>query len=148
MHATPIKRLARFTVVLCVAATAACVLKRADGELQSLTGADWRLVELSGREAAPMEVTRRPWIRFNTDSNRVSGSGGCNRMSGPFTLNADAMQFGALASTKMACADQALNQQEVDFFGALQSTDHYAIRGDTLVLLRGADVMARFRPAR
>jgi heat shock protein HslJ len=136
----------RLALLLCGAATAACATTRAAGELQTLSGLDWRLVELNGRAAVPVDPARRPWIRFNTDSSRVAGSGGCNRMSGPFTLSGESMQFGALISTKMACADQALNQQEVDFFGALQSTDRYVLSGDTLKLIKGSETVARFSP--
>jgi len=136
----------RLALLLSGVATAACATKRVGGDLQTLGGADWRLVELNGRAAIPAELTRRPWIRFNTDSSRVSGSAGCNRMSGPFTLRGDTMQFGSLISTRMACGDQALNQQESDFFGALQSTDRYALSGDTLKLIKGTETVARFRP--
>jgi heat shock protein HslJ len=136
----------RLALLLCGAATAACATTRASGDLQTLSGPDWRLVELNGRVAVPADPARRPWIRFSTDSNRVSGSAGCNRMSGPFTVSGESMQFGALISTKMACADQALNQQESDFFGALQSTDRYALSGDTLKLMKGLETVARFRP--
>jgi heat shock protein HslJ len=56
------------------------------------------------------------------------------------------MHFGALISTKMACVDQALNQQEVDFFGALRSTDRFTLSGDTLTLMKGTETVARLRP--
>jgi heat shock protein HslJ len=136
----------RLMLLACGAAGAACVTMRANGDLQTLSGNDWRLFEVNGRTAVPAESLRRPWLRFNTDSSRVFGSGGCNRMSGPFTIDGAAMRFGALVSTKMACADAGLNQQETDFFGALEKTDHYALVGDTLVLMRGSEAVARFRP--
>lgn len=145
MQMTRIRRLA---LAVIGAATAACATTRANGELLTLSGPDWRLVELNGRQAVPSDVAKRPWIRFDADSSRVSGSGGCNRVAGPFTIDGEAMKFGALISTKMACADQALNQQEVDFLSALQGTDRYAVRGDTLVLMRGTEWVAQFRPAR
>ncbi len=64
-------------------------------------------------------------------------------MSGPFTLAGDALKFGAIVSTKMACADNALNGQEQGFFSALESTDRVEIHGDTLVLLKGNAAVAR-----
>lgn len=144
MHCTHIIR--RLALLLCGAVTAACATTRAGGDLQTLSGPDWRLVELNGRAAMPGDLARRPWLRFNTDSSRVSGSAGCNRMSGAFTVSGELLQFGALISTKMACADQSLNQQESDFFGALQSTDRYALSGDTLRLIKGTETVARFTP--
>jgi heat shock protein HslJ len=136
----------RLALLVFGAATAACATVRANGDLQTLSGADWRLVELNGSAAAPPDAARRPWLRFNVDSSRVSGSGGCNRMSGPFTVSGEALKFGALISTKMACADQALNQQETAFFGALQSTDRFVLSGDTLKLMKGSETVARLRP--
>ena len=86
--------------VVAVAATA-CASTRGSSAQQQLAGKDWRLIELSGRAAAPSEQTRRPSLRFAIDSGRVSGSGGCNRMSGPVTIEGDRMQFGAIAATKI-----------------------------------------------
>jgi heat shock protein HslJ len=88
---------------------------------------DWRLVSLGSEAAHPTDAARRPWLRFQTDSGRVVGSGGCNRLSGPFTIDGSSLRFGAIISTKMACADQALNRQEQALFTALASTDRYEI---------------------
>lgn len=67
-------------------------------------------------------------------------------MSGQVTIDGDRMEFGALASTKMACADNALNRQEMEFFKALDDADRFAVSGDTLSLLNGAVVVARLAP--
>src|SRR5262245_66643843 len=107
-------------------------------------GPNWRLSELSGRAAIPLEVSHRPWLRFEPDSGRVSGSGGCNRLTGPFTTDRGAIRFGALASTKMACFDEALSRQEDDFFSVLHSVNRFDVEGDTLLLPTGEDVVARF----
>jgi heat shock protein HslJ len=131
--------------LIAMAATA-CATTRGSDAQQQLAGKDWRLIELSGRAAVPSELSRRPSLRFAIDSGRVSGSGGCNRMSGPVTIDGDRIQFGALAATKMACADNALNRQEMEFFQALDDADRFAVSGDTLSLLNGAVVVARFAP--
>jgi heat shock protein HslJ len=134
----------RLAVIIAVATTVGCASLRGGGDAQRLAGADWRLSELSGRVAIPTEVSRRPWLRFATDSGRVTGSGGCNRLTGPFTTDRTAIRFGAIVSTKMACADQALTRQEQDFFSVLNSANRFDVEGDTLLLLRGDDVVARF----
>jgi len=123
----------------------ACAKTRAAaGSVQQLSGSDWRLAELNGRAAVPSEMQRRPWIRFESDSGRVSGSAGCNRMSGSFKLDGESIDFGAMVSTKMACADLALNQQEQDLFIALENADRYEVSGPTLVLRKGDTALARF----
>ena len=123
----------------------ACAKTRAAaGSVQQLSGSDWRLTELNGRPAVPSDTTRRPWIKFEADAGRVSGSAGCNRMSGSFRLDGASIDFGAMVSTKMACADPALNQQEQDLFIALENADRYEVSGHTLVLRKGDTALARF----
>lgn len=72
-----------------------------------------------------------------------TGSGGCNRIAGPYTRDSDRLSFGAILGTRMACADARLNRQEVDFLSALQATSRNEIRGDTLVLSRDGEALAR-----
>lgn len=48
----------------------------------------------------------------------VSGSGGCNRMSGRATIEGRQISFGPLASTNMACAPASMDQEH-RFFTAL-----------------------------
>lgn len=48
----------------------------------------------------------------------VSGTGGCNRMSGKAAIAGDRISFGPLASTNMACAPAAMDQ-EAKFFAVL-----------------------------
>ena len=135
----------RLVVVgIAVATTFGCASLRDGEDAQRLAGADWRLSELSGRSAIPTEVSRRPWLRFEPDSGRVSGSAGCNRVTGPFTTDRGAIRFGLLAATTMACLDEALTRQEDDFLAMLSSVNRYDLEGDTLLLLRGEDVVARF----
>ena len=114
----------------------------------SLEPGDWRLLAVGQAGAQPSDQARRPWLRFDVDSGRVSGNLGCNRTAGPFTTRNDELRFGALMSTRMACADDALNRQESAVAGALQATDHYRLRADTLDLLQGANVLATFVRAR
>lgn len=108
-----------------------------------LGGAEWRLVELAGHAAIAPDAARRPFLRFATDSGRVSGHGGCNRFSGTYTREGTSLRFGQMASTMMACADTAMNRQEREFMTVLGSTDHGEVAGDTLRLLQGTEVRAR-----
>jgi heat shock protein HslJ len=108
-----------------------------------LENREWRLVELRGRPAVPSTGMRQAGIRFSPDSMRMSGSGGCNRMSGTYSRDGDRLSFGPILATKMACADARLNQQEMDFVSALQATTRYEIINDTLMLARDGERLAR-----
>jgi copper homeostasis protein (lipoprotein) len=70
-----------------------------------------------------------PHLVFGTDG-RVSGADGCNRLTGPFTEKGDAITFGTLAVTSMACA----NTDEIErrFQSALKGTGHWRIEDGRL----------------
>ncbi|MBN9082182.1 MAG: hypothetical protein BGP04_08385 [Rhizobiales bacterium 62-17] len=66
----------------------------------------------------------------------VSGSGGCNRMAGRATISGDRINFGRIASTKMACVPAAMNQ-EAEFFAALADVRAWRVdpqRGKLMLL--------------
>ena len=56
----------------------------------------------------------------------ISGTGGCNRMAGKATITGDAIAFGPLASTNMACTPAAMDQ-EAKFFAALRDVRTWRI---------------------
>lgn len=106
-----------------------------------VTDVEWRLTELNGRPAvAGTPVT----LRLVSAERRVQGNGGCNQYSGSYTMEGQALKFGEIISTKRACVEEALNQQEVAFFEVLSRTDRYTISGSTLRLFRGERELARF----
>jgi heat shock protein HslJ len=70
-------------------------------------------------------------------AGHVAGSGGCNSFSGPVTIDGDAITFGALATTKMACTPAIMNQEQ-KFFAALAAIRSYRTRGPYLMLYDAA----------
>jgi putative lipoprotein len=106
---------------------------------EPIEGPTWRLVLLGDQPVAPGDDPRRnPQLQFDRSSGRVSGSGGCNRMSGSFTRSASQLKLGQIAATKMACADPARNTLETQFFQALQATASYRLQAPgRLALLDG-----------
>jgi copper homeostasis protein (lipoprotein) len=76
-----------------------------------LRGTYWKLVRLGD---APVEVSggqAEPHLAFASDALQVSGSGGCNRIAGGFTLEGDLMHLGLLAGTMMACINGMEQEQ-------------------------------------
>ena len=63
----------RLMAIIAVASIVGCASLRGDEDAQRLAGADWRLSELSGRAAVPLEVSRRPWLRFELNRFAVEG---------------------------------------------------------------------------
>lgn len=118
---------------------------------EPIEGPTWRLVLLGDQPVAPGDdPMRNPQLQFDRSSGRVSGSGGCNRMSGSFTRSASRLKLGQIAATKMACGDPARNTLETQFFQALQATASYRLQGPgRLALLDGAGrTVAVFEAAR
>ncbi|HEX6049033.1 MAG TPA: META domain-containing protein [Gemmatimonadaceae bacterium] len=114
-----------------------------------LTGTYWRLVALGDRDVAVADTAREPHLTFGPDSARVTGSGGCNRMFGSYTLNGDSMSFVGVGSTKMACASGM--DIETAFLPALERVSRWRISGQHLELTDSSGALvARFegRPPR
>jgi heat shock protein HslJ len=87
-----------------------------------------------------------PQLLFASDARQVSGSGGCNRITGGFTLEGDRVHLGTLAGTMMACTNGM--EQEQRFLKALNHVERYHLNGQQLELLDGSgSVLARFEAA-
>lgn len=102
----------------------------AQGPLQ-LEGTAWTAIELYGATVASLgaEAGREPHLVFGAQG-RLSGSDGCNRLSGPYTEKGAALTFGNMAATMMACpGTDALVKQ---FRAALTGTAHWSIVRDRL----------------
>jgi len=95
-----------------------------------LVGPVWVAQEVAGAPAAgDVPIT----LQFGADG-RASGRGGCNGYGGPYTLAGDALSFGPLAATKMACAPEAMDQEQ-RYFDALAKVKRYAVADDGALLL-------------
>jgi heat shock protein HslJ len=65
----------------------------------------------------------------------VTGSGGCNRLTGSYQRSGTQLKIGPVASTRMACIDAARGQLETRFIAALEATAQYSVVGGELVLI-------------
>lgn len=97
-----------------------------------LVGTYWRAVEIDGNPVAVESGKREPHLVFSAE-NRVSGSTGCNRLTGSFEQDANGFRFKPMAITKMACPPP-LHALEMSFLGALKATTAMHISGKTLEL--------------
>jgi putative lipoprotein len=107
-----------------------------------LESARWTLVELEGEDVASAGDERAPHLEFDAAASRVSGSGGCNRLTGSFERNGDDLRFGPMAATRMACVEEVMRREGV-FLDALGTVTRHQFEGRTLALLAGERVVAR-----
>ena len=97
------------------------------GELWSTA---WRLVEIDGAAAiADAEAT----LEF-PEQGRAAGRATCNRFFGSVTVSGDAIRFGQMGSTRMACAPEIM-RAETEFFAALGRCAKVSVADGELVLL-------------
>ena len=70
------------------------------------------------------------------EDGQVSGTGGCNRMSGRAEIEGSRIAVGPIASTRMACAPAAMDQEQ-KFFAALERARFWEVdqeRGKLILL--------------
>lgn len=97
----------------------------------------WRLTRLGQQPvAASGDPQRDAQVRF--DGTRVSGSGGCNRITGGYLREGGTLRIGPLAATRMACLDAERGQLESAFVDALQATAGYSLLGGNQLTLLDA----------
>ncbi len=146
--------LALFTVILaaCFPPTGLPTGSTSGGPTASATGTgsssmntiegDWQLVTVGGVPAVPgSEAT------MLLGGGRVTGSTGCNRYTGSYTLSGtDGIKFGQLASTMIACAGAVMVQEQA-FNAALAATTTYSLSGTALTFRDTAGKeLATFQP--
>ena len=115
----------------------------------SLRGTLWRLQALQdGSRPTLIEPPGRPAeLQLDADQDRVSGSGGCNRLIGGFQLSGERIRFSRLGSTQMACPP-AVMAFERRYSEALAQVRRWSLdkrslllqdaRGRTLLVFRSA----------
>ncbi len=116
----------------------------ADGTAPSPLMGSWELNYLAG-SGTPFEnlfPDKKPTLSF-TDTQRFSGSTGCNRINGALTtLDVNGIRFpDTLAMTRMACPGNG----EQAFLNLLKKVNRYALSdGSTLTLISGDIAVMRF----
>jgi heat shock protein HslJ len=107
---------------------------------RDLFGKEWTLVELNGNAVS---LQKPPTIQLSAEPKSVTGFGGCNRLTGSYTLDQGRLRFGPIAMTRMACAEGMDTEQALTTaLGAVQS---FRVMGASLQLLgESGNVLARF----
>jgi heat shock protein HslJ len=105
----------------------------AEGAAVPLEKTDWRLVRLGGAAVTAADPQRAPNLVLDATSHRVSGSGGCNRLSGGYELEGEHLKFSRMASTMMACPSGMETEQR--FLAALGRVKKWKVVGRQLELM-------------
>jgi putative lipoprotein len=92
----------------------------------------WKLIVLGANPVQGVEPQREPHLILQREQKSVTGSGGCNRLTGSYTLDGDRITFGQMAATMMACVRGM--EQEQAFHKALASGTRWQVVGRKLEL--------------
>lgn len=76
-------------------------------------------------------------VNLTLSGGDASGRSGCNRFTGSYTVDGDALAFGPLAATRMACPGRAA-EVETQFFSVIDTVTGWQRDGESLVLTDGA----------
>jgi len=99
-----------------------------------LEGTYWRAAELAGKPTPKQDPHMEAHLEFQ--AGRVSGSDGCNRVTGSYQLNGDRVTFGQMAATQMACLFPS--ETADPFHNALNNAKRLTVAGDRLELFDAA----------
>jgi heat shock protein HslJ len=139
-----INRIAGVIMMLVICAAAGCAdwataLDSIGNE--PLENSYWKLTQFNG--AAVVVAEHQPHFILHPESRRVTGSGGCNSITGSYRLDGDRLSFGPFAGTMMSCHEGM--EAERNFLAALQKGGRARVAGQRLELLDGGgQILARF----
>jgi heat shock protein HslJ len=85
-----------------------------------IEGVQWEVTGYNNGRQAVVGPIARTRLTLEFRDGQVSGDSGCNRFHGPFTVAGDALAIGPLATTRMACDDETMVQEQ-QLLAALES---------------------------
>ncbi|MDR2326609.1 MAG: META domain-containing protein [Acidovorax sp.] len=97
----------------------------------SLENTNWKLLTLNGKAVPAQGQTAQLNLLAR---GKLAGSGGCNRIMGSWRQKGERLQFGQVATTRMACLGAAAHTEE-GLLKVLERTAGWRVHGDRLELL-------------
>ena len=134
----------------CLLVLMACGRDRAggptSGEPATITGFAWRLVAIQWADGHATRPADPAGYLFELGADgRVSGKADCNRMMGTYTIDAQTLRFGPLATTRMACPPGSV---DADWLRALAAADSWLVRdGHLHITMTGKAGTIELEPA-
>jgi copper homeostasis protein (lipoprotein) len=104
----------------------------ARGVTHDLEGSRWVLVRIGDKPVMTMEGRPEPYIVLQGATKQVVGHAGCNRLSGGYTMEGDALRMAEITTTRMACPEL---ETENAFLNALETVVRWKLMDNQLVLL-------------
>ncbi len=106
-----------------------------------LTGTQWRATRINNGKGGVASLVAGTTVTAHFDEpskpeakhGMVTGDSGCNRYTGPYTVDGDRLRTGDIATTRRTCEPE-VNEQEAQYLEALSATRAFTITRQTLEL--------------
>ena len=82
---------------------------------EPLVNTYWKLTQVGDATPEAVDNQREAHFVLHTEENRIAGSTGCNHLAGNYRLDNDALHFGPLITTRMACLQGGETEQAMAF---------------------------------
>jgi heat shock protein HslJ len=106
---------------------------------------NWVLTMLGDKPIKATETRNEvPRLEISLTEGRVTGTTGCNRLSGPVRADTRRIRFGALVTTRMACLGEG-SQLESAFVKALDAPLTYQVGDSKLIFFRNDEPVMTFK---
>jgi len=130
---TPSWQLQQDTLTVTSGTTTLTLLDRKVAEPDlPLEGTTWKLSSvIDGEVASHQAAGEKAYLRFS--DGKVSGSTGCNDLSGPATVAGDKITFGAIATTRRGCPNDIATVEDA-VLRVLRGSVTFKIESSTLSL--------------
>lgn len=102
----------------------------------------WVLESIAGKDMKELFPGENlSTLEFDAVEGRVKGNAGCNRYSGPYTINSTVIEVGSLMTTRMACPNLS---GETEFVKTLSGTSILDAATDKLTFSKDGKVTLTF----
>ncbi len=131
----------KFAVMALGVFLASCANAPPQQPTPNLLHTEWLLEDLAGRGV----LDRIQATLAFPGPDKVAGKGSCNRFFGAVEIHGESIKFGNLASTRMACLNEAVSNQEASYLQALQGAENITVDGPYLLIYsKGLEKPLRF----
>ena len=103
-------------------------------------GRTWTLVSLRGQSVKGGRGRMALQVKLDATGHRLSGSTGCNRLMGRYSLQGDSLTFADLGTSRMTCP--GAEEREQAFLRMLADVTGWKLAGGRLLLTARREVVA------
>ncbi|MGR9114850.1 MAG: META domain-containing protein [Gammaproteobacteria bacterium] len=102
--------------------------------LASLVGTKWRAVGINNGQGGVVNDNNTHLSTAQFEDGEIKGNAGCNQFSASYTEHGRQIMIGPARTTRKACSEEGIMEQENQFLDALGRVSYYEITAERLSL--------------